>query len=63
MTYLNREEAAAYLGCEPSTLGKWASRGIGPAYFRRGRRTHYLRTDLDNWRDTYQRRNPAQECA
>ena len=59
MTYLTREQAADYLGCQPCTLAKWASKGTGPTYYRRGRNTAYLQQDLDAWRDTHQRRDPA----
>lgn len=61
MPYLNREDAAAYLGCQPSTLAKWAARKTGPTYYRRGRRTGYLIEDLDAWRDAHQLRSPAKE--
>ena len=45
--YLRRADAAAYLGLSPSTLGNWASAGIGPSYSRLGGATVYAVADLD----------------
>ncbi len=61
MTFLNREQAAAYLGFKPCTLAKWASQGIGPAYYRRGRGTAYRQKDLDDWQEEHQRVSPTKE--
>ena len=61
MKYLNREQAAAYLGFKSSTLAKWASQGTGPAYYRRGRQTGYLQQDLHAWQETHQRVAPKKE--
>jgi excisionase family DNA binding protein len=55
--YLNREDAAAYLGVSPGTLARWASNGEGPRYYRLGRSTKYLPHDLDAFIET--RRRPG----
>lgn len=47
MTMYSRPEAAAYLGLSVSTLARWAHEKKGPAYKRVGRKTRYLKTDLD----------------
>ena len=44
-----REEAGTYLRVPPATMSQWAYRGIGPEFFRVGRRVLYRRADLDRW--------------
>ncbi len=53
-TYLDRNEASAYLTgrglrVSKNTLGKWATTGGGPTYQRFGLRAVYTKTDLDTW--------------
>lgn len=48
---LNRVNAALYLGLSAKTLAEYASRGIGPAYIKRGR-VAYRKQDLDAWTDS-----------
>ena len=49
-TYLNREQAAAFLHVQPKTLANWASLGKGPKYRKPGGRVVlYTRTDLEAW--------------
>jgi hypothetical protein len=52
--YLDRAEAAAYLGnlglkTSPKTLQKYASVGGGPSYRRFGYRAVYTASDLNAW--------------
>jgi excisionase family DNA binding protein len=47
----SRPEAAAYLGVSISTMARWAHQKTGPAYKRAGRKTRYLKTDLDSFLD------------
>lgn len=47
--YLNRKQAAAYLGLAVKTLEKWAVTGDGPRFRHHGRRVLYHRADLDHW--------------
>jgi excisionase family DNA binding protein len=46
-TFMTRKEAAGYLDVSVPSLARWASLGIGPAYYKLGRQTRYLKTDLD----------------
>jgi hypothetical protein len=55
-------QAAAMLGVEESTLAQWRCAGIGPAYFKIGRRAFYADNDLKAW-ITAQRREPAARTA
>lgn len=48
---LDRRNAALYLGLAPKTLAEYASRGIGPAFLKRGRVVYRLE-DLDAWTQT-----------
>jgi excisionase family DNA binding protein len=48
---LHREEAAEYLRTPVATLAQWAYRGVGPEFFRTGRRVLYRKSDLDRWLD------------
>ena len=52
------DQAAAMLGVEESTLAQWRCAGIGPAYFKIGRRAYYAGEDLKGW-IAAQRREPA----
>jgi excisionase family DNA binding protein len=46
--WMTPAEAAVYLGLHRSTLYKWRRLGIGPRYFKLGRRQfRYRRSDLD----------------
>jgi excisionase family DNA binding protein len=49
---LTREEAAAYLSVSVPTLARWASKKIGPAYYRLGRNALYVQQDLDEYLET-----------
>jgi hypothetical protein len=51
-------QAAGMLGVEESTLAQWRCAGIGPAYFKIGRRAYYAAEDLAQWIEA-QRREPA----
>ena len=46
-----KDEAAAYLGCQPDTLRVWVSKRKIP-YVKIGRLTRFLQRDLDEWIDT-----------
>ena len=58
----SRPEAAAYLGVSTSTMARWAHQKAGPAYKRAGRKTRYLKTDLDSFldQDSFQPQDGAQ---
>lgn len=46
----SREEAAAYLGLQPSTLANWAcTKKFVIPYFRVGRSVRYKKSDLDEF--------------
>lgn len=47
MRMFSRPEAAEYLGVSVSTMARWAHLKVGPAYKRAGRKTRYLKSDLD----------------
>jgi excisionase family DNA binding protein len=47
LLYLKRQQAAAYLNISVATLARWASQGIGPAYFKLAGSTRYHRSDLE----------------
>ena len=49
MTFLSRPEAAAYLGVSISTMARWAHQKKGPRYKRAGRKTRYLKEDLNDF--------------
>ena len=49
------DEAAAFLRISPRTLVSWRSRGMGPTYFKAGRRVVYLQRDIVAW--LYQQRS------
>ncbi len=51
MNMFSRPEAAAYLGVSVSTMARWAHQKAGPAYKRAGRKTRYLKSDLDAFLD------------
>jgi Helix-turn-helix domain len=55
--WMDRKNAALYLGCAPKTLAEWACKGIGPKAVRVGGRVFYFQTDLDAW--VALQRNPA----
>lgn len=42
-------EAAEMIGCSPSTLNSWRSRGKGPKFIRIAGRIRYIKTDLAAW--------------
>lgn len=55
--WMNRGEAAEYLGFTTDQLAMYASRGIGPPYYKVTNRTvRYHVTDLDEWMRTHERR-------
>ena len=47
--YLNNEESAAFLKVSPATLSTWRSRGLGPKYYKAGRRVLYKCQDLEDY--------------
>lgn len=49
---LSTAQAAQFLGVTESTLRKWRSNRVGPAYLKsakKGSRVFYLRDDLEAW--------------
>jgi DNA-binding transcriptional MerR regulator len=48
---LSTDGAAAYLDMPPATLAYWRSIGVGPKWFKLGRRVRYDRADLDSYID------------
>jgi excisionase family DNA binding protein len=58
-TFMTRKEAADYLDVSVPSLARWASQGIGPAYYKLGRQTRYLQADLDAFIES--RRKPGIE--
>jgi hypothetical protein len=49
-TYLNREQAAAFLHVQPKTLANWASQGKGPKFRKPGGKVVlYPRMELEAW--------------
>ncbi|MBK5264415.1 MAG: helix-turn-helix domain-containing protein [Alphaproteobacteria bacterium] len=55
--FLTREQAAHYLGVSVPTMARWASRSLGPSFYKFGRRTKYRLHDLEAFVET--RRKPA----
>ena len=49
MDFVSRSEAAALLGVSKRTLERWATRKVGPDYYRRGRQAMYERGDVARW--------------
>lgn len=45
--FLNTAQAAYELGYSKSTLEWWRGEGIGPEYYKTGRRVRYKKSDLD----------------
>lgn len=45
--FLDTANAAYYLGYSKSTLEWWRGEGIGPEYYKTGRRVRYKQSDLD----------------
>ena len=45
---MDRRNAALYCGLSVKTLAMYASRGIGPAYVKRGK-AFYFKDELDRW--------------
>ena len=50
--FITTEEAANYLGLQPTTLEAWRCRGGGPKHFRFGRSVRYRIGDLEAWSET-----------
>lgn len=46
---LSRKQAAAYIDKRPSTLDKWASKGINLKFHMEGGRAYYDIVDLDEY--------------
>lgn len=61
--YLDRKQAAAYLGLAIKTLEKWAVTGDGPRFRRHGRRVLYHREDLDRWSESRALRSTSEAAA
>ncbi len=47
--WMLRKEAAEYVGLSVSSLAHMACSGKGPRYYRTGKLTRYLKSDLDDW--------------
>lgn len=45
--FLDTAQAAHYLGYSKSTLEWYRGKGIGPVYYKTGRRVRYNQSDLD----------------
>lgn len=45
--FLTRDEAAEYLGVSVPTMARWASKAVGPSFYKVGRHTKYRPQDLD----------------
>ena len=60
--HLTRAEAAKYLGVSVPTLARWASNGLGPAYYVLGNKARYRSADLDSYVESC-RRAPKQPQA
>lgn len=58
--YLDRKQAATYLGLAVKTLEKWAVTGGGPRFRRHGRRVLYHRDDLERWSEERARRSTSE---
>ena len=52
---LDAKGAAAYLHLANQTLAKMRLSGVGPPYYKVGRRILYDRLDLDRWLDSKRR--------
>lgn len=52
---LDAKGAAAYLHLASQTMAKMRLTGIGPPYYKVGRRVLYDRMDLDRWLDSRRR--------
>lgn len=48
---LTNEQAANYIGFQPSTLNHWRCSGRGPRFLRLGRYIRYRTEDLEAWLD------------
>jgi len=46
---LDTAQAAHYIGYSKSTLEWWRGEGIGPNYYKTGRRVRYKQSVLDQW--------------
>ena len=46
---LNGHEAAAKLGINQGTLGRWRSEGMGPQYVQMGGRIMYRESAIEQW--------------
>lgn len=49
---LTHMQTCSLLGVTPQTLYNWRCRGLGPAYFRRGRFIRYRLKDIKEWQET-----------
>lgn len=49
--YLNKQQAADFLGLKTCTLSKWIVDSKGPKYCKMGSRVYYKRTWLNEYRD------------
>lgn len=46
---LTSKEVAEYLGVHPQTMDRWASKGMGPSYFKIEGARRYSETELREW--------------
>jgi hypothetical protein len=58
----NTSETGDFLGIPVGTLNQWASRGVGPRYFKIGRHRRYHPADVKAWLDEHASR-PAPDAA
>jgi len=58
----NTSETGDYLGIPVGTLNQWASRGVGPRYFKIGKHRRYHPADVRTWLDQHASR-PAPDAA
>lgn len=47
--WMTRPEVAAFYRTPTRTLAQWALRGYGPSYVIVGRKSLYLRSDVERW--------------
>jgi len=60
---LSTEEAARLLTHQPQTLTEYRCRGLGPRYYKVGRRCLYLPADLQAWLASRARDPASREAA
>ena len=58
---IDTRAAGEYLGLSPRTLDTYRWAGIGPDYYKMGRRVCYRRSRLDKWADERRRRSTSDD--